>query len=182
MATSLLSDKAATAALGGVPGVLSTARYTGQAIAYAAQEAAKAKALADADAAAARAAATKALMSGGADAEYDRRTGYSRYAMGGMVGSYLAGGGFGMRAVGTDIIPAMLTPGEFVVTKYGVQNYGVENLRAINSGSKNLDSNSVYNYSLTVNAKSDASPDDIARTVISQIKQIDAQRIRGNKL
>lgn len=182
MATSLLSDKAATAALGGVPGVLSTARYTGQAIAYAAQEAAKAKALADAEAAAARAAATKALMSGGADAEYDRRTGYSRYAMGGMVGSYLAGGGFGMKAVGTDIIPAMLTPGEFVVTKYGVQNYGVENLRAINSGSKNLDSNSVYNYSLTVNAKSDASPDDIARTVISQIKQIDAQRIRGNKL
>ena len=53
MATSLLSDKAATAALGGVSGVLSSARYTGQAIAYAAQEAAKAKALADADAAAA---------------------------------------------------------------------------------------------------------------------------------
>jgi hypothetical protein len=182
MATSLLSDKAATAALGGVSGVLSSARYTGQAIAYAAQEAAKAKALADAEAAAARAAATKALMSGGRDAEYDRRTGYSRYAMGGMVGSYLSGGGFGMRPVGTDIIPAMLTPGEFVVTKYGVQNYGVENLRAINSGSKTLDSNSVYNYSLTVNAKSDASPDDIARTVISQIKQIDAQRIRGNKL
>jgi hypothetical protein len=182
MATSLLSDKAATAALGGVPGVLSTARYTGQAIAYAAQEAAKAKAFAEAEAAAARVAATKALMSGGADAAYDRRTGYSRYAMGGMVGSYLASGGFGMKAVGTDIIPAMLTPGEFIVTKYGVQNYGVENLRAINSGSKTLDSNSVYNYSLTVNAKSDASPDDIARTVISQIKQIDAQRIRGNKL
>ncbi len=182
MATSLLSDKAATAALGGVPGVLSTARYTGQAIAWAAQQAAEAKALADAEAAAARAAATKALMSGGADAAYDRRTGYSRYAMGGMVGSYLAGGGFGMKAVGTDIVPAMLTPGEFVVTKYGVQNYGVDNLRAINSGNKTSDSNSVYNYSLTVNAKSDASPDEIARTVISQIKQIDGQRIRGNRL
>jgi len=87
-----------------------------------------------------------------------------------------------MKPIGTDIIPAMLTPGEFVVTKYGVENYGVDNLRAINAGSKTSDSNSVYNYSLTVNAKSDASPDDIARTVISQIKQIEGQRIRGNRL
>jgi hypothetical protein len=43
MAASLLADKAATDALGGVAGVLSSARYTGQALQYAAQEAAKAK-------------------------------------------------------------------------------------------------------------------------------------------
>jgi hypothetical protein len=182
MASSLIANTEATAALGGIAGVLSSARYTGQALVWAAQQAAEAKALKDAEEAAARLAATKALMSGGADAAYDRRTGYSRYAMGGMVGSYLASGGFGMKPIGTDIIPAMLTPGEFVVTKYGVENYGVDNLRAINAGSKTSDSNSVYNYSLTVNAKSDASPDDIARTVISQIKQIEGQRIRGNRL
>jgi hypothetical protein len=183
MATALLSDKAATAALGGVSGVLSSARYTGQGLQYAAQLAAEAKAQAEADAKAAAAAATKALMSGGgADAAFDRRTGYSRYAMGGIVGNYLAGGGFGMRAVGTDIVPAMLTPGEFVVTKYGVQNFGVDNLRAINSGTKTSDDNSVYTYNLNVNVKSDANPDDIARTVIAQIRQIDNQRVRGNRL
>lgn len=183
MATALLSDKAATAALGGVSGVLSTARYTGQGLQYAAQLAAKAKAQAEADAKAAAAAATKALMSGGgADAAFDRKTGYSRYAMGGMVGNYLAGGGFGMRAVGTDTVPAMLTPGEFIVTKYGVQNFGINNLRAINAGSKTSSGDSVYTYNLSVNVKSDASPDDIAKKVIAQIRQIDSQRIRGNNL
>ena len=48
MAANLLKDKAATEALGGVSGVLSSARYTGQALQYAAQEAAKAK-LADSE-------------------------------------------------------------------------------------------------------------------------------------
>jgi hypothetical protein len=183
MATALLADKAATKALGGVSGVLSSARYTGQGLQYAAKLAAEAKAQAEADALAAAAAATKALMSGGgADAAYDRRTGYSRYAMGGMVGNYLASGGFGMKAVGTDIVPAMLTPGEFVVTKYGVQNFGVNNLRSINAGTKTSDDNSVYTYNLNVNVKSDANPDEIARTVIAQIRQIDNQKVRGNKL
>ena len=101
---------------------------------------------------------------------------------GGMVANYLASGGFGMKAIGTDIVPAMLTPGEFVVTKYGVDNFGVDNLRAINSGSKNVAGDSVYTYNLSVNVKSDANPDEIARTVISQIRQIDNQRIRGNKI
>ena len=41
MASSLLADKASTAALGGVSGVLSSARYTGQALQYAAQQAAQ---------------------------------------------------------------------------------------------------------------------------------------------
>ena len=41
MASDLLKDKAATEALGGVSGVLSSARYTGQALQYAAQQAAE---------------------------------------------------------------------------------------------------------------------------------------------
>ena len=48
MAAELLANKDATAALGGTAGVLSSARYTGQALQYAAQEAAKAK-LADSE-------------------------------------------------------------------------------------------------------------------------------------
>jgi hypothetical protein len=93
-----------------------------------------------------------------------------------------AGGLIGMKARGSDTVPAMLTPGEFIMSKYAVDNFGVNNLKAINSGSTNVGGDSVYNYSLTVNAKSNASPDDIARTVMAQIQQIDSQRIRGVRI
>ena len=97
------------------------------------------------------------------------------YAAGGMVKpKYFANGGF---AMGADTIPAMLTPGEFVVKKRAVENFGVDNLSAINSGTSLNDS--VYNYSINVNVKTDANANQIAQTVMTQIKQIDSQRIRG---
>ena len=100
--------------------------------------------------------------------------GFTRYATGGTVA-----GPF--KKMGTDTVPAMLTPGEFVVKKYAVENFGVDNLKAINDGT--YKSGSVYNntYSINVNARTNANADDIARTVIAQIKQVDAQRIRGNR-
>jgi hypothetical protein len=101
------------------------------------------------------------------------------YAMGGMVmpQRFLAGG----FARGTDTIPAMLTPGEFVVSQPAVKSFGVDNLKSINSGTYGGDS--VYNYSVNVNvANSGANANDIARTVMAQIKQIDSQRIRSNVL
>jgi hypothetical protein len=96
-------------------------------------------------------------------------------ASGGMIKRYAAGG----FALGTDIIPAMLTPGEFVVRKYAVDNFGVDKLKSINNGTYKGDS--MYNYEVNVNVKSDANPDQIARAVMSQIKQIDSQRIRSNR-
>jgi hypothetical protein len=87
---------------------------------------------------------------------------------GGMVKSYAKGG---------DIVPSMLTPGEFVMSKYAVQNYGVDKMKSMNSGTYNGDS--VYNYNLSVNVTSDANPDDIARTVMTQIRQVESQRIRS---
>jgi hypothetical protein len=105
---------------------------------------------------------------------------YQGYAKGGMVASYLANGGFpGMPRIGTDTVPAMLTPGEFVVRKYAVDKFGADNLKAINNGS--YSGGSVYNYNMSVNVRSDANPDEIARTVMTQIKRVDAQRIRGNR-
>jgi TP901 family phage tail tape measure protein len=95
-------------------------------------------------------------------------------ASGGMA-KYLANGG----PIGSDTIPAMLTPGEFVVKRPAVQSFGVKNLEAINSG-KSLNG-SVYNYSVTVNASTGANADEIARTVISRIKQVDGQKLRGNR-
>ena len=102
-----------------------------------------------------------------------------------------------------DTEPAMLTPGEFVINKNMVQRYGVGLMEKINSGELDVDrinvptfgigqtsnlsstagDTSVYNntYSINVNVKSDANPDQIARAVMTQIKQVDAQRIRGNR-
>jgi hypothetical protein len=107
-------------------------------------------------------------------------------SMGGLIPKYMAAGGF---AKGTDTVPAMLTPGEFVVKKFAVDSFGVDNLRDINNGtfsSKSKSgqnaSSSVYNYGINVNvANSNASTDEIARAVITQIKNIDNQRIRGQK-
>jgi hypothetical protein len=110
-------------------------------------------------------------------AGYASRGQQAAYASGGMVKpKYFAVGG---RARGTDIIPAMLTPGEFVMSKYAVDSYGVEKMKAINNGS--YEGEKVYNYNLNVNVRSDANPQDIARVVMTQIRQIDSQRIRTQR-
>jgi hypothetical protein len=133
-----------------------------------AKQEAEAKAAADA----AANAQTKDLLSGG----YFFKSGMGYIAKGGLIPKYFAAGGF---ARGTDTVPAMLTPGEFVMSKYAVSSYGVDKLRAINNGDSVGDS--VYNYSVSVNVKSDANPDEIARAVMMQIKQVDGQKIRGNR-
>jgi hypothetical protein len=108
-------------------------------------------------------------------------------AMGGKVGRYAAGGmivpkrmAMGGYSMGSDIIPAILTPGEFVVRRPAVSAFGVDKLEKINRGTYN--DGSVYNYNLAVNVKSDSDPNKIARAVITNIKSIENQRIRGNSL
>jgi hypothetical protein len=54
-------------------------------------------------------------------------------ARGGIV-QYRAGGGSIFQPRGTDTVPAMLTPGEFVVRKSAVDKVGIGALQAINSG------------------------------------------------
>ena len=110
-------------------------------------------------------------------AGYASRGQQAAYASGGMVKpKYFAVGG---KARGTDIIPAMLTPGEFVMSKYAVDSYGVDKMKAINNGS--YEGGKVYNYNLNVNVRSDANPQDIARVVMTQIRQVDSQRIRTQR-
>jgi hypothetical protein len=106
----------------------------------------------------------------------ERKAQYGYLSNGGIVPKYFAAGGF---AKGTDRVPAMLTPGEFIMSKYAVDNYGVDHMQKMNNG--NLDSGAVYNntYTLTVNAKTDANPNEIARAVMSTIKQVDDRRVRG---
>ena len=98
--------------------------------------------------------------------------------MGGIVPKYFASGGYGR---GTDIVPAMLTPGEFIVRKSAVDSLGIDTMQSINKGELPT-SNSVYNYSLSVNvSNSNANANDIAKVVMNQIKQVDSQRIRGSR-
>ena len=128
--------------------------------------------------------------------QYGKGMNIPGYAMGGIVAKYMADGGM---ASGTDTVPAMLTPGEFVVNRKATQTFGPL-LSAINSptfktptssnpnfsgtNSSNSitstnNSKTLYNYNLSVNvSNSNANPNDIARTVINQIKMIEDQRIR----
>jgi hypothetical protein len=96
--------------------------------------------------------------------------------MGGII-PYFLNGGF---SKGTDTVPAMLTPGEFVMSRYAVNAHGVDTMKAINNGDSVGDS--VYNYSINVNVKSDANPDEIARAVMTHIKQVDSKRLRGARI
>jgi TP901 family phage tail tape measure protein len=113
---------------------------------------------------------TKNLVS---DGTFFRGTTAYRSA-GGLIPKYFNAGGF---ALGTDTVPAMLSPGEFVMSKYAVQSYGIDKMKSINNGSSVGDS--VYNYSISVNVTSDANPDDIARVVMTQIRNVDSQKLRG---
>ena len=104
-------------------------------------------------------------------------SGWFGRANGGIVPKYFVSGGF---ARGTDTVPAMLTPGEFVMSRYAVDSFGVDKMKAINNGT--YDGNSVYNYNLSVNVRSDANPEQIANTVMSKIRQIDSLRIRSGRI
>jgi len=119
-------------------------------------------------------------------------------SMGGMVPKYMAIGG----RIGSDTVPAMLTPGEFVMNKKATQQFGPllsmlneskypSMIRSsdsaqvpINSVSTSISDNStaVYNYNLgfSING-SNGNVNDIARAVMREIKDVDSQRIRGQR-
>jgi TP901 family phage tail tape measure protein len=101
---------------------------------------------------------------------------FKKMSLGGMVPRYLAYGG---KALGSDTIPTMLTPGEFVIRRPAVNEFGVDNLTDINRGT--YQGNSMYNYNLSVNVKSDSNPEQIANTVMREIKRVDSQRMRNNR-
>ena len=99
---------------------------------------------------------------------------------GGMVKpNYFDMGGF---AKGTDTVPAMLTPGEFIMSKYAVDAHGINTMKSLNNGQSV--GGAVYNntYTLTVNAKTDANPNEIAQAVMSTIKNVEGRRVRGVSL
>jgi TP901 family phage tail tape measure protein len=119
---------------------------------------------------------------------------------GGLVKKMATGGfvpGIGMK----DKVHTLLTPGEFVMNKAASKAYGpllselneskypsMSRSGYSNPGQSNVstsinnNSSAVYNYSVGINVGgSNTNADDIANAVISQIKYIDAQRIRGQR-
>jgi hypothetical protein len=105
---------------------------------------------------------------------------FAGYAKGGMV---YANNGLSVEAskyaLGTDTIPAMLTPGEFVMSKPAVDRIGADSLASMNNGTSAGES--VYNYSITVNANSSDSS-GIADAVLREIQRIDSRRIRSSAI
>jgi TP901 family phage tail tape measure protein len=141
-------------------------------------------------------------------------------AFGGMVNKYAFGGNVGYRGSteappalkmargslvpglgNTDRVPALLTPGEFVVRK-SVAKANMPLLKALNSDvfpsmslntpdvaptvtsstSTILNNTPVYNYSISVNVpNTTASPDEIANVVVSRIKRSMDTNIRSNR-
>ena len=100
------------------------------------------------------------------------------YSVGGFVKpQYFSNGG---DPKGTDTIAAMLTPGEFVMKKSAVDKIGTRNMHRINNGDM-PGRNSVYNYSISVNVKSDADANQIANVVLTKIESINKQGIKGDK-
>jgi TP901 family phage tail tape measure protein len=94
-----------------------------------------------------------------------------QYKSGGMFRTPYANGGL-----------AMLHDKEFVMNPGAVKEYGVDKLKAMNNGTYN--SGSVYNsYGVNISVGgSNADASEIARTVIKEIKKIDAQQIRSTKV
>ena len=102
-------------------------------------------------------------------------------------------GGFVSGYGNKDTVPAMLTPGEFVVNKAAAQRYGAL-LTSINSPGYGMSGkagtvstmptkdmgNCEYNYSVTVNAGSNASADDIARMTMTKIQEYDRMSLRSS--
>ena len=109
----------------------------------------------------------------------NRRQQFGYISKGGLVPKFFARGGF---AKGTDTVPAMLTPGEFVMSKYAVDTHGINTMKSLNNGESV--GGTVYNntYTLTVNAKTDANPNQIAQAVMTTIKNVEGRRVRGVSL
>ena len=103
------------------------------------------------------------------------------WSSGGLITpKYLAGGGFGMKAIGTDTVPAMLTPGEYIISKSAADSLGTGTLDRLNNGE--MPGSTLYNYNLNVTLNGgDMDAQEVANVVMNRLKQVENQKIRRQK-
>ena len=83
-------------------------------------------------------------------------------------------GGVVLGSGNSDSVPAMLTPGEFVIRKEVVQKFGANNFKILNSGFKDL--KNIYNTGRNVRF-----PNENSARMIDLIKDDFSQVTRSNK-
>jgi phage-related protein len=86
-----------------------------------------------------------------------------KFAKGGLVS---AAGGGSIPGFGTDTVPAMLTPGEFVMRRSAVQSTGLGMMNAINSGNVPSSTNQTFNFDVEINV--DASSQSLDEGYVRQ--------------
>ena len=143
--------------------------------------------------------------------------------MGGLI-PYMANGGF--KSMGSDTVPAMLTPGEFVVNRESTKAFGpllsaINDAKypsmiarkfsevspsmmttslispsynisspTVNASNTNIanasysdNSSAVYNYNVGITVGgTNASPSNIAQTVMNEIRYLDSQRVKKQRV
>lgn len=87
----------------------------------------------------------------------------ARFAKGGVVAAAMGGS---IPGFGTDTVPAMLTPGEFVMRREAVQSAGVGMMNAINSGNVPSATNQTFNFDVKINV--DASSQSLDEGYVRQ--------------
>lgn len=92
----------------------------------------------------------------------------AKFAKGGLVSAL----GQVASGFGTDTVPAMLTPGEFVVKREAVQSLGVGTMNALNSGQLPTAETTINNYDINVAVSFDGMPDEnfVKTKIIPAIK------------
>lgn len=129
----------------------------------------------------------------------------TKYYGGGMASKKYYGGSFVSGAGGRDSIPALLTPGEFIMRKSAVDKYGSSMLSKMNMGafkmpnysmgqkdglninSKTTNKTSINapmynNYSVSVSVSgTNASADEIANKAVMKIKQMQNTAVRSGR-
>ena len=94
----------------------------------------------------------------------------SFFSKGGLVPDYLAGGGFPRK--GTDTVPAMLTPGEFVLPSRAVKSLGSGNLEALRQGrGPSQGAAPVINISMNVETKQAMDENFIRNRLMPRVKE-----------
>lgn len=93
------------------------------------------------------------------------------FADGGRV-PHLAAGGFPVQ--GTDTVPSMLTPGEFVLNKDAAASLGTQNLNTLNRGrlpvTQQAAGTTIVNVDMTINNRGDLSESEIKNKIMPRVK------------